>query len=630
MPNLEKYGPAVRQCIGRAAEFATQMRAPEIEGAHLLLALLRSGVAGLDEFLSRRCAGLRAATVADSLEEILTFRGGKGGSPALSEGARRQIEKAAEIAGQWGNGTVPALALARVLFEAPERPVKDAFGDAGISETTLRSLASEITPRTESSDPVIGNLIEESRFGPVATQVIHMLASMNADRALTDADVLFAVISSENSRTLEGLHVMGLSAPDIRRQLQRTAAAVGAVKNLTLDLNRLSRLMRRVFDEAGDLARWEGCSKVSEAHLVRVHVNKVAGGSGNIYERLGIEPEALGKYLARYPTDRETAPATKTEATVPASIESFLKARVVHQEEAVERATRALKLMRSGLAEAGQVLGKFLFLGATGVGKTELARAMADAAFGPKPGAREPYLIKIDCGNFQNKWDIVQLLGAAQGLVGYKEGQLTNGLREKPRSVILFDEAEKAHKQIWQSLLPLFDDGVVRDADGTEYDATGCIIICTSNKGYQEAAEKFDLWNECTDWEAVRGEVKQHVWNCMHDYFSPEFLGRFGSENVIFFNHFSPADYLSIVRIQIGAFREEMQSRGIQVDVDDAACKWLAESAWKKRGEGARPVRRLIRDNLRDQLVAFRADNPSASQFNFGAASDGLVMRGAG
>jgi ATP-dependent Clp protease ATP-binding subunit ClpB len=206
---------------------------------------------------------------------------------------------------------------------------------------------------------------------------------------------------------------------------------------------------------------------------------------------------------------------------------------------------------------------------------------------------------------------------------------LTNGLKEKPRSIILFDEAEKADKSIWQSLLPLFDEGIVREADGTQYDATGCILLATSNKGYAEAIESLNVWER--NWEDVRDEVQGMVWEAMGSYFSPEFLGRFGRENVIYFNHFSKGNYKDLLDLQIGNLIAEMKGRGIEVSFSnkDATVELLSELAWVDRREGARPVRRLVTSNFRDAIIAARGDDPERTRFQFDCLSgSGEILLG--
>jgi hypothetical protein len=466
-----------------------------------------------------------------------------------------------------------------------------------------------------------GSLSAEA-FGPLARAALRLLAPVAASRALVDTDLLWAFMTVPDSRLTYALHVLDAPVPRLRSalgQLVGSAARPAATgSGGTIPADRLAGLIGRLCAAAAAMAHAEQCPLIAESHLIRAHIDAVAGGSGNIYERFQIDTRRLREQLAKFTTDAEAA-AAPPAAKPGQDIEAFLGGRVVNQTDAVRRAARALRRMRSGLGEPGQVMGKFLFLGATGVGKTELARAMAEIAFGVSAGAKDACMIRLDCGNFQDRRDLVQLIGASQGLVGYKEGQLTNGLREKPRSVILFDEAEKADPAIWQSLLPLFDEGLVREADGTEYDATGCVLIATSNLGYDKAIQKFDIWHQ--DWDAIKEMVEEFVWRQVQQYFSPEFLGRFGRENVIFFNHFRQEDYRRIIDAQLAALAVEMTQRGIALTFADraAAVDLLATLAWADRKEGARPVRRLITGHVRDQMVAARSDDPGRATFHFTA-----------
>ena len=222
------------------------------------------------------------------------------------------------------------------------------------------------------------------------------------------------------------------------------------------------------------------------------------------------------------------------------------------------------------------------------MGKTELAKAVADIAFGPKPGVRDPYLIRIDCGKLTEARDIVQLVGAPHGLVGYKEGALTNGFRDKGnRCIVLFDEAEKADPKIWQSLLTFFDEGIVTEADGTLYDATGCILVATSNLGYKEATQKFHLFDaSAEETERIRPELHEFIWKRVETYFSPEFRGRFGRQNVLFFNSFRREHYRQ-TEIQVRTTVESMTERGIEVEVKAEALGVLEEMVWEGRQNGA-------------------------------------------
>jgi ATP-dependent Clp protease ATP-binding subunit ClpA len=628
---LDRLDPAVHSLLEQAKGLAQSTGWPAIGAGHLALALLEQNEGALDALLQRRFGGLRAATVAGSLRDILELAADslqpvREGSEDLAPDAVASLARAAQGTAASGFAKVTTQSLTRALCEPPPPFLVEAFQDAGVSAAEIESLVAELPEDRGASTPgppppvFQGGVVNLALLGPIARRAVAGMAQRAAERPLTDADLLACFLEEESSRLAEGLHVLGLSPAAIRRHLGRspapetTAPAAPAPAEV-----QLSRLLRRVFQEAAALAAAERCPLISESHLIRAHLDRVGSGHGNLYQRFGIDPLRLRDFLARYGEDREPAAGTPMAEASIDEIEGALRSAVINQDHAIERVLPVLKRIRAGFAEAGRPLAVFLFLGPTGVGKTELARAIATLAFGARPGERDAFLIKLDCGNFTERRDIVQLLGAPQGLVGYKEGQLTNGLREKPRSVILFDEAEKADKEVWQSLLPLFDEGVVREADGTEHDATGCILVATSNQGYKEAAEELGLWERDLEAGELPQEVQDFVWKRLEEYFSPELRGRFGRENMIFFRHFDRASYLAIVRLQIARLIEEMTGRGLAVKVTPEVEKVLVDLAWRERQDGARPVRRLVTKHLRDQIVEAVLADRHRTEFSFAA-----------
>ncbi len=644
----ESLEPAVAELLAAAVERARLTLFPRVEAAHLVHVLLSRDDGPLAALLAGRCGGLAAAKVAGSLLDVLEVAGELAEeTPAASLPAAGPPEPehlapsalaALRRAGELAAGRITDRALTRALLEAPDDHVAEAFGDWGVSAADLAALAAAITetdalPALPAPAVLAGGHLDPRALGPLAQAAFARLAAVAAARPdpLRDVDLLAALIEQPESLLAEALYVLGVPVESIRRALAQAAdgLAVGTVgmggPMGTLGMGaaqlpeaRLGRLLRQVLERAADLAGEEGCAAVGESQLVRAHLERVGGGAGNLYQRLGIDTRRLAAALARHRADR-AAPASQA-STAPVDVESLLRARVLHQDHAVRRVLPALARLRSGLAEPGRPLGVFLFLGPPGVGKTELARAIAEVAFGADEEARDAHLIKLDCGSFVERRDIVQLLGAPQGLVGYKEGQLTNGLREKPRSVILFDEAEKADRHIWQSLLPLFEDGVVREADGTEADATGCIVIATSNKGYQEALAEVALWQEPEErFAELQPRIEEIVWRHVEQYFSPEFRSRFGRENILYFHCFRRSSYRDMLRQQADRLAAEMARRGLRVEVADDAIELLADLAWQRREEGARPVRRLLTEHVRDRVVAAVVADPGRTRFRFAA-----------
>jgi ATP-dependent Clp protease ATP-binding subunit ClpA len=635
------FDARVSECLEDAKGFSRMTGDGSVGGSHIALSLFASNHNLIDQVLKELFSGLRKETLFESLLDILQ-NDGEAAPPSLQEPMQREaaeppgfseegvgvIQRAGDLAEKWGLDQITLAALAGGVFEKPNPQIIMAFKDGGIKLSGLELLAQHLAKGAERSEipssPLIfqDGILNRKAFGPVTQGALGLLdavAAEHPDRNLRDVDLIYCLIQQEHSLFVEALHLIGSPVTSIRSSLELlVGGAAVAPRSFDLREEKMSRLLRRVFEEAKEAAIQEGCALVSESHLIRAHLARVVESTTNIYQRLGINTVRLKSYLARYTTDRATERVKESETAIE-EIESSLSARVIHQETAIRKVVPALRLMRSGLGEPDKLLGKFLFLGPTGVGKTELALAMADVVFGQKEGIRDPYLIRIDCERFKDKEDIVQLVGARQGLVGYKEGRLTNGLREKPRAVILFDEVEKAHKEIWQSLLTFLDDGIVFEADGTEYNARNCIFVGTSNAGYKEAIERFHLWQlDRERRQSLRPQIEEFIWSHVTRYFSPEFLGRIGKENVLYFSHFDLSDYQAIVRLQVKRLIEEMKGRGMEVSVSDpSVINLLADMAWQRREEGARPVRRLITHHLRNQIVDARIKDPNRTSFSF-------------
>lgn len=618
---------------------AEMIDSARIHPSHLLLGALSQENGYLDEKLRRSFGGLKASTIADSLREIVELgarnaetedtQGGRAAEMTCSGAALVVLARAAELSRLWQAQRVTLPALVCALLENVDRDGLEAFGDATLSRAQLQDLAGAIAMEQEDGPKVqkevfANDCVRLDSFGPVAREGLVALTQMGENRLLLAEDLLIAFLAHERSRTAEALHVMGANPATVLSALQQKYGTARGARGVSSPRARMGRMLVRIIEQAGELAARERSELIGESHLMRAYIARVATESGNVLEKLNIPALQLSEYLKRRSLDREAAGAAEGGAAMVSDVEGYLRQRVVGQEEAIRAVVPALQRMRLGMNEPGRPLGVFLFLGATGVGKTELAKAVADIAFGPKPGVVEPYMVRVECGSLTEPSDIVQLLGARQGLVGYKEGKLTNGLRDKgSRCIILFDEAEKAHPKVWQSLLTFFDEGVVTEADGTRYDATGCILVATSNLGYREATEKFRLFDLSQDEMArVQPQIQVFIWKHVEGYFSPEFRGRFGRQNVLFFNNFRREHYQAMISSQIGKIVEEMEHRGIEVAVDAEVPRILEEMAWEGRQNGARDVRRLVTRHLRDRIVNALVADPSARKVNLGVSAE--------
>jgi ATP-dependent Clp protease ATP-binding subunit ClpB len=266
-------------------------------------------------------------------------------------------------------------------------------------------------------------------------------------------------------------------------------------------------------------------------------------------------------------------------------LEQHLHERVVDQERAIKAVSNAVRRARAGLQDPNRPLGSFIFLGPTGVGKTELSRALAEFLFDD-----EHAMIRIDMSEYMEKHTVARLVGAPPGYVGYEEGgQLSEAVRRRPYSVVLFDEIEKAHQDVFNVLLQVLDDGRITDGQGRTVDFKNTVIIMTSNIGSQYILEE----------EQTR-EAREHlVMDALRAHFRPEFLNRV--DEIIIFDRLSEGDLKKIVEIQLRHLTKRLGQQKITLDLSDRAKQLLAREGYDPV-YGARPLRRVIQKEILDPL----------------------------
>ena len=268
------------------------------------------------------------------------------------------------------------------------------------------------------------------------------------------------------------------------------------------------------------------------------------------------------------------------------SMEDYLGKRVIGQKEAIAAVSDAVRRSRAGISDPNRPTGSFLFLGPTGVGKTELAKALADFLFDD-----EKAMVRIDMSEYMEKASVSRLIGTAPGYIGYEEGgQLTEAVRRRPYSVVLFDEVEKANPEVFDVLLQVLDDGRLTDGQGRTVDFKNTILIMTSNLGSQF------LVNQDMDADAK----KKAVMDAVHMNFKPEFLNRL--DEIVMFHPLTREELGGIVNIQVAQVASRLTDRRIKLDVTDAAREWLANTGYDP-AYGARPLRRLVQTEVGDQLA---------------------------
>ncbi len=279
------------------------------------------------------------------------------------------------------------------------------------------------------------------------------------------------------------------------------------------------------------------------------------------------------------------------------NMERELHKRIVAQEEAVEVVSRAIRRSRAGLKNPKRPVGSFLFLGPTGVGKTEVARKLASFLFGD-----ERSLIRFDMSEYMERHSVSKLIGSPPGYVGYEEGgQLTDRVKRNPYSVVLLDEIEKAHPSIFNILLQVFEDGQLTDALGNAVDFKNCILIMTSNIGARFIEKGGGLGFRAQDETATLQDMRDRVMEEVKRTFNPEFLNRV--DETIVFHSLNDEHLASIIRVMIEEVNEHLASKDIQVELDDEAYRWLINTTCADRSYGARPLRRAIQKHIEDSLA---------------------------
>jgi ATP-dependent Clp protease ATP-binding subunit ClpB len=306
-----------------------------------------------------------------------------------------------------------------------------------------------------------------------------------------------------------------------------------------------------------------------------------------------VEAEDIAEIISRW-TGIPVSKMVESERQKLLELEQKLTKRVVGQAEAVEAVSNAIRRSRAGLQDPNKPIGSFLFLGSTGVGKTELAKALAEFLFDD-----ERALVRIDMSEYQEKHAVSRLVGAPPGYVGYDEGgQLTEAVRRRPYSVILLDEIEKAHPDVFNILLQVLDDGRLTDNKGRTVDFKNTIVIMTSNMGSHYIMEQFADRKEGEKYE-ILDIVKQPVMEMLRKTIRPEFLNRI--DEVVVFAPLDEIDMGQIVRIQAEGLRHHLADMGVTLSFTDAAIEWLGKKGFDPQF-GARPVKRVIQREVVNEL----------------------------
>ena len=363
---------------------------------------------------------------------------------------------------------------------------------------------------------------------------------------------------------IESINEARAELEEANREVERAERNADLEVAAELKYGRIPELERRMADEEAKLAELQ--SEGGSMLVDKVTEQDIA--------------EVVGKWTG-IPVSR----LMEGEVEKLIHMEERLHERVIGQDEAVVAVANALRRSRAGLSDPNRPIGSFLFLGPTGVGKTELARALAEFMFDS-----EGAITRIDMSEYMEKHAVSRLIGAPPGYVGYDEGgQLTEAVRRRPYAVILLDEIEKAHPDVFNVLLQIMDDGRLTDGKGRTVDFTNTVLIMTSNVGSQEIAG-----------ERIDENIREKINDVLTATFKPEFLNRI--DETVIFHRLSREDITRIVDVQVAMLTERVRERGIEIELTDDARTLLGNLGYDPT-YGARPLKRVIQSHLVDRLA---------------------------
>jgi ATP-dependent Clp protease ATP-binding subunit ClpB len=361
------------------------------------------------------------------------------------------------------------------------------------------------------------------------------------------------------------------------------------IENLKFEAERAER--EGNYEKVAEIRYGKIKSAEADIETIKEKLNEIQTDSPLIKEE--ITSEDIADIVSRW-TGIPVSKMMQSEKDKLLNLEEELHKRVIGQDEAINAISDAIRRSRAGLQDPKKPIGSFIFLGTTGVGKTELAKALAEFLFDD-----ENMMTRIDMSEYQEKFSVTRLIGSPPGYVGYDEGgQLTEAIRRKPYSVVLFDEIEKAHPDVFNTLLQVLDDGRLTDNKGRLVNFKNTIIIMTSNLGSNLIREQFEKMTDNNRDEVIE-KAKTDVLEMLKQTIRPEFLNRI--DEIIMFTPLSKEETLKIVELQIKGVQKLMKNNGIEMILTPHAMKFLAEKGYDPQF-GARPIKRVIQKLLLNEL----------------------------
>ena len=396
----------------------------------------------------------------------------------------------------------------------------------------------------------------------------------------------------DEKKSVENLSKIREEIEDVNRQIQAAQQGYDLEKAAQLQYGRLPQLQKQLEEEE---------EKVKNKDLSLVHES--------------VTDEEIARIISRW-TGIPVAKLTESERNKTLHLDEELHKRVIGQDEGVQKVTDAIIRSKAGIKDPTKPIGSFLFLGPTGVGKTELAKALAASLFDD-----EQNMVRIDMSEYMEKYSVSRLIGAPPGYVGYEEGgQLTEAVRRRPYSVVLFDEIEKAHPDVFNVLLQVLDDGRMTDSQGRTVDFKNTILIMTSNIGSSYLLEGIDEKGD------IRPECEKQVMGDLRAHFRPEFLNRL--DEIILFKPLTKDNIGHIVDLMLADVNKRLEDKELQIELTDAAKAYIVENGYDPV-YGARPLKRYLQKNVETMVARYilGGDVHAGSVMVVDRDGDGLTIR---
>lgn len=416
-----------------------------------------------------------------------------------------------------------------------------------------------------------------------------------SDEVLDDAVTLSKRYINDRYMPDKAIDLIDETAAHIRIDRAKTTPEIRA-------LQKELKLVNSRIEEAVDAEDYERAARSkTRASQINDELKKLQA-TDKKSKKLTVTSEDLADVVSRM-TGVPVKKVIRSEAKYLLTLEKTIGKYIIGQEEAVEAVSKAVRRNRSGISSEKRPIGSFIFLGPTGVGKTELARVLAREFFGS-----EDALVKIDMSEFNEHHNVSRLVGAPAGYVGYDDGgQLTDKIRRQPYSLVLFDEIEKAHPDVFNMLLQMLEDGYLTDAKGRKVDFTNTIVIMTSNIGAEKLQKEANFGfhasnaNELKDLESMHERNESKVRDELKKMLRPELLNRV--DKVIVFKALTKQEIFKIIDLQIDELKQRLQRKGLSISMTKAAKDYLLEHGYDSKN-GVRPLRRLIQDTIEDRLAS--------------------------